>query len=67
MTEKRDADEARQAEYGKRTFVVLIISTAVAAVIAIGAYLYVFGEENEDLTAPIPEAGDEGDLTPQTE
>lgn len=52
----RSAQEARQGEGSRRTFIVLTISTAVAALIAIGAYLYVFEESNEDLANPIPAA-----------
>lgn len=57
MPQDRNADEARQGEYGRRTFVVLIISTAVAAVFAIAAYLYVFSASNETLDTPIPSVG----------
>lgn len=57
MSENRNADEARQSEGGKGTFVVLIVSTTIAAAIAIGAYFYVFGADNEDLDGDVPEIG----------
>jgi len=56
MSHQSDAERARQGEFGRRTFVVLVISTAAAAILAILAYTYVFTEENEDLDAPVPSA-----------
>jgi len=62
MKKERDATEARQGEPDRRILTVLVISTAFAAVLAIGAYIYVFNTANEDIAdEPVriidPEAG----------
>ncbi len=56
-TDRDDAQNVRQGEYGRRTFVVLIISVTAAALLAIGAYLYVFAEDNTELDGPMPTVG----------
>ncbi|WP_420392884.1 hypothetical protein [Acuticoccus sp.] len=57
MSEDRNADEARQGEFGRRTFIVLIISTTIAALFAIFAYMYVFSSDNETLDSGLPTTG----------
>lgn len=59
MSPERTTNQTRQADRRKDSFVILIISTAIAAALAIGAYFYVFSESNEDLRAPVPEVGTE--------
>lgn len=54
MSHHSDAERARQGEFGRRTFVVLVISTAAAVILAIGAYTYVFTEDNSQLDGPVP-------------
>lgn len=49
MKKVRNATEARQGEPDRRVLTVLVISTAVAAVLAIGAYVYVFTTDNEEI------------------
>ncbi|UOM34561.1 hypothetical protein [Acuticoccus sp. I52.16.1] len=57
MAIDRDAQDARQGEFGRRTFVVLIASTTIAALLAIGAYFYVFAEDDRQLDGPMPSTG----------
>ena len=52
----RSPQEARQGETGLRTFIVLMVSTLIAAGLAAGAYFYVFAEDNPDLRGDIPAA-----------
>ncbi|WP_139312756.1 hypothetical protein [Acuticoccus yangtzensis] len=52
----RTPQEARQAETGRRTFVVLTVSTLIAAAIAVGAYFYVFAEDDAQLRGDLPAA-----------
>lgn len=55
MPPEKETESARQSDRDRSTFVILIISTLVAALIAIGAYLYVSSTENEELRDDIPE------------
>lgn len=47
---------ARQAERGRPMLWVLLVSTTLAVVLAVGAYFYVYSEEDTDLNQPIPQA-----------
>lgn len=49
MRKVRNATETRQGEPDRRIFTVLVISTLAAATLAVGAYLYVFAQENEEI------------------
>lgn len=57
MARDRDSVSARQADQRKDTFVILVISTVIAAVLAIGGYFWVFAEDNEELREPLPAVG----------
>ena len=57
MEDKSDATRVRQGELGQRTFLVLIVSITIAALIAIAAYLYVFAEDDAELQGQIPSTG----------
>ncbi|WMS42109.1 hypothetical protein RDV64_18870 [Acuticoccus sp. MNP-M23] len=57
MSPEPTPTDARQGERGKSMLRVLLISTIVAAALAVGAYLYVFNTEDEMLDGPAPSAG----------
>ncbi|RAI00613.1 hypothetical protein DLJ53_15255 [Acuticoccus sediminis] len=57
MVEYRNTQDVRQGERGMRTFVVLIVSATIAALIAIGGYFYVFSEDDRDLQGAVPSTG----------
>lgn len=70
MSPEPTATGARQGERGKSMLWVLLISTIVAAALAVGAYLYVFNTDDELLTGPAPSAGTVSETpatTPATE
>ncbi len=54
MAEVHTTTETRQGAFGTHTLTILIISTATAVILALGAYFYVFATDNEELAAPIP-------------
>jgi len=56
MAPEPTATSARQGERGKSMLWVLLISTLVAASLAVGAYLYVFAADDETLDGPAPAA-----------
>lgn len=56
MTVEETTTRARQGERNRSMLWVLLISTSVAVVLAIGAYFYVYVEDDENLDQPIPQA-----------
>lgn len=67
MAPNPDTEHARQSEGSTNTFWILIVSTAVAAAIAIAGYVYVFSTPNTalrdqggDVVAPQSAEGEEG-------
>ncbi len=54
MSPEPTATGARQGERGKSMLWVLLISTLVAAALAVGAYLYVFNTDDTELDGPAP-------------
>jgi hypothetical protein len=65
MKKEKTATETRQGEPDRRIFTVLVLSTAFAAVLAIGAYIYVFNTDNEEIAdEPVQIIGGEDEAEP---
>jgi hypothetical protein len=49
----KDRTRVRQGEYGRRTFLVLLVSTAIAIITAIFGFLYVETTPREEMREPV--------------